>query len=174
MRSNAKLPAIVVKAHRNGVRTSRRSCDELRQRKPHLSERARRRGCSGGGIIDWSAPLMRIGTRTRKILRCGVTGGAIDGAPDTADDVGETGRTSQRRRQSWHWSSHQPAATAITPRKASSWCSTSRRPAHAIIAGADRTQGVVVCPPPSVIWSGRPRRSVRPQPADVDRATLTC
>jgi len=56
----AKLPAIVVKAHRNGVTdVTQIDRDELRKREPHLSERGL--GAvyvPGEHIIDpWSAPL---------------------------------------------------------------------------------------------------------------------
>ncbi|MEZ5831613.1 MAG: NAD(P)/FAD-dependent oxidoreductase [Dongiaceae bacterium] len=83
----AKLPAIVEKAHRNGVGdVAQIDRNELRRREPYLSAR-----CLGAvhvpgeHIIDpWSAPLayahQGLAHGGRILRRCSVTGGAFDGA----------------------------------------------------------------------------------------------
>lgn len=83
----AKLPAIVDKAHRNGV-TGVAQIDrtELRKREPFLSERALGAvHVPGEHIIDpWSAPLayahQALAHGGRILRRCRVTAGDFDGA----------------------------------------------------------------------------------------------
>jgi glycerol-3-phosphate dehydrogenase len=82
----ARLPAIVARAHRNGiadvVQIDRR---ELRKREPHLSERAVSAVLvPGEHIIDpWSAPLayahQGLAHGGKILRRCRVTSGAFDG-----------------------------------------------------------------------------------------------
>ncbi len=83
---HAKLPAMVEKAHRNGVRdVAQIGRDELRRREPSLSPRAL--GAlyvPGEHIIDpWSAPLayahQGLAHGGRILRRCRVTGGDFDG-----------------------------------------------------------------------------------------------
>jgi glycerol-3-phosphate dehydrogenase len=83
----AKLPAIVEKAHRNGVRdVAQIDRAELRKREPFLSERALGAvHVPGEHIIDpWSAPLayahQGLAHGGRILRRCRVTGGDFDGS----------------------------------------------------------------------------------------------
>ncbi|WP_284735646.1 NAD(P)/FAD-dependent oxidoreductase [Dongia deserti] len=82
----AKLPAIVERAHRNGVTDVMQiERDELRKREPFLSDRALGAVLiPGEHIIDpWSAPLayahQGLAHGGRILRRCRVTGGELDG-----------------------------------------------------------------------------------------------
>src|SRR4030095_12803906 len=82
----AKLPAIVARAHRNGVAdVVQIDRDALRKREPHLSERGLGAvHVPGEYIIDpWSAPLayahQGLAHGGKILRRCQVTGGAFDG-----------------------------------------------------------------------------------------------
>jgi glycerol-3-phosphate dehydrogenase len=157
----ARLPAIVEKAHRNGVAdVAQIDRNELRKREPFLSARAL--GAvfvPGEHIIDpWSAPLayahQGLAHRGRIMRRCRVTGGEFDG---------------------WRWTLHttlgdvsagvvinaagnygdlieainEPPAFAITPRKGQFvvFDKPASKLLHAIIlpVPTERTKGVVAC-----------------------------
>jgi len=83
----AKLPAIVEKAHGNGVNdVAQIDRSELRKREPSLSDHALGAALvPGEHIIDpWSAPLayahQGLAHGGRVLRRCRVTGGAFDGS----------------------------------------------------------------------------------------------
>lgn len=96
----AKLPAILAKAHQNGVTgVAAISAAELAKAEPNLASAAAGLFVPGEHVIDpWSAPLAYLlqaiahGTEIRR--RCAVTGGAFDGTIWRLDT--STGQVSAR------------------------------------------------------------------------------
>ena len=157
----AKLPAIVAKAHRNGVtdvvQIDRR---ELRKREPQLSERGLGAVLvPGEHIIDpWSAPLayahQGLAHGGNILRRCRVTGGAFDGerwmlettlGPILANVVinaaGNYGDLVE--------AIHRESPFTITPRKGQFvvFDKPAANLVHAIIlpVPTERTKGIVAC-----------------------------
>ena len=157
----AKLPAIVEKAHRNGVGDAVQiDRDALREREPFLSERALGAVLvPGEHIIDpWSAPLaythQGLAHRGRILRRCRVTGGDFDGTrwllettlgPISAGTVinaaGNYGDLVE--------AINRASPFTITPRKGQFvvFDKPASKLLHAIIlpVPTERTKGIVVC-----------------------------
>jgi glycerol-3-phosphate dehydrogenase len=157
----AKLPAIVAKAHRNGVAdVTQIDRAELRKREPQLSERALGAvRVPGEHIIDpWSAPLAYVHqglAHGGKVLRrCRVTGGAFDGRcwtlETTLGDVSaEVAINAAGNYGDLVEAINRESPFTITPRKGQ--FVVFDKPAaglvHAIIlpVPTERTKGVVAC-----------------------------
>jgi len=174
----AKLPAIVAKAHRNGVAdVVQIDRDEVRRREPQLSERGLGAvHVPGEHIIDpWSAPLayahQGLAHGGKILRRCRVTGGVFDGTrwslQTTLGDIsagvvinaaGNHGDLVE--------AINRPPSFAITPRKGSSSCSTSRRasccmPSSCRCRPSAPRASSPAAPPSATCWSARPRRTSR-------------
>ncbi len=157
----AKLPAIVEKAHRNGVAdVVQIDRDELRKREPHLSEHGLGAvHVPGEHIIDpWSAPLayahQGLAHGGKILRRCRVTGGAFDGARWTLQTtLGDISAGVVINAAGNHGdlveAINQPPAFAITPRKGQFvvFDKPASKLLHAIIlpVPTERTKGVVAC-----------------------------
>jgi glycerol-3-phosphate dehydrogenase len=157
----AKLPAIVAKAHRNGV-TDVLQIDrnELRRREPQLSERGFGAvHVPGEHIIDpWSAPLayahQGLAHGGKILRRCRVTGGAFDGARWTLrTTLGDVSAGVVINAAGNHGdlveAINRPPAFAIAPRKGQFvvFDKPASRLLHAIVlpVPTERTKGVVAC-----------------------------
>jgi glycerol-3-phosphate dehydrogenase len=157
----AKLPAIVAKAHRNGVtdvvQIDRR---ELRNREPQLSER----GLSAvlvpdEHIIDpWSAPLayahQGLAHGGKILRRCRVTGGAFDGRHWTLETTLGDLRAEVVINAAGNYGDlveaiNRQSPFTITPRKGQFvvFDKPAATQLHAIIlpVPTERTKGVVAC-----------------------------
>ena len=186
----ARLPAIVEKAHRNGVHdVVQIDRNELRKREPSLSDHALGAALvPGEHIIDpWSAPLayahQGLAHGGRILRRCRVTGGAFDGSSwslqttlgdisagvviNAAGNYGDLVEAINRE-----------SPFTITPRKGQFvvFDKPAAKLLHAIIlpVPTERTKGIVACRtafgnllvgPTAEDQQDRSR-------ADVDRATL--
>ena len=157
----AKLPAIVEKAHRNGVAdVVQIDRNELHKREPHLSEHGLGAvHVPGEHIIDpWSAPLayahQGLAHGGKILRRCRVTGGTFDGTRWTLQTtLGDISAGIVINAAGNHGdlveAINQPPAFAITPRKGQFvvFDKPASKLLHAIIlpVPTERTKGVVAC-----------------------------
>ena len=159
----AKLPAIVAKAHANGVPGVRPlALDELRRRHPHLSSTAvAALLVPGEHVIDpWSAPLayalqaIANGAtieRNAEVTRCERHDGGwrLHHARGVVERLHRRGVRRQLRRPCRSAGRARRRSRSARAR-ASSWCSTRPRsrlmPTIVLPVPTERTKGVVLCP----------------------------